>query len=255
MNFAQEYIVITGASGKIGKSLANEFAKKGANLILLDHPNASKSNSDLAQYLDNKYNGDTLSYNLDITNSQEIKECFYHLQSKIPRIDVLINNAGINAFLPAVQITEEVWDQIIDVNLKGAFFVSQQVSSWMISQKKGVIINIASQHGIVGNSNRAPYCASKAGLINLSRALSYEWAKYQIRVNTISPTFVHDINDELNHNHLNSSQSKREFLSKIPLRKYATPIDVANAAVYLSSNMAQMITGHNLVVDGGWTAI
>lgn len=254
MDFKEKYVVITGSSGRIGSSLAEEFADKGANLILLDHPDAHK-NLKLAQVLNDKYSGNILPYTLDITNPKEIIECMVQLKQSIPQIDILVNNAGTNSFVPAMQVTEEIWDQIIDVNLKGAFFISQQVASWMITKKRGVIVNIASQHGVVGNLNRSPYCASKSGLINLTRALASEWAKYQIRVNSVSPTFVHDINDELNNTYLTSVKAKREYLSKIPLRKYATPMDVVNAVLYLSSGMAKMVTGHNLVVDGGWTAV
>lgn len=254
MDFSQKYVVITGAAGKIGSNIAKQFAKRGANLILLDHPSTQKE-IELTGSLSEKYGVDIYSYFLDILNIPEIIECMNKLKKDISRIDVLVNSAGVNSFTSAMQVTEDIWDQVIDVNLKGTFFITQQIASWMIHQKKGAIVNIASQHGIVGNLNRAPYCASKAGVINLSRALASEWAKYQIRVNSVSPTFVHDINDELNNNFLTSSKAKREYISRIPLRRYATPTDIVNAVLYLSSDMAQMVTGHNLVVDGGWTAI
>jgi NAD(P)-dependent dehydrogenase (short-subunit alcohol dehydrogenase family) len=254
MDFKGKYVVLTGASGKIGRCLADEFAKRGADLLLIDHPEA-KENINLAKRLNDQYSGNIRSCAIDIRNPTYIKESLAELQPDISRVDILVNNAGTNSFSSALQITEENWDQIIDVNLKGAFFMAQEVASWMVPQKSGVIVNIASQHGVVGNKNRAPYCASKAGLINLSRALASEWAGYQIRVNAVSPTFVHDVDDELNHAYLTSSKVKREYLSQIPLRKYATPLDVANAVLYLSSDMAGMVTGHNLVVDGGWTAI
>ncbi|QWG69106.1 glucose 1-dehydrogenase [Bacillus mycoides] len=253
LEFKGKCVVITGAAGKIGRRMVEEFAKRGAYLIILDLN--KEALFELKEKLNAIYPHPVITVQVDIRDPEQVKRAFENIRKEVNSVDILINNAGVNNFSPALQITEDIWNNIIDVNLKGAFFVSQQCATAMVAGKGGVIINIASQHGVVGNINRAAYCASKAGLINLTRALSVEWAKFNIRVNSISPTFVHDETDSLNNQYLTSTTIKREFLSKIPLRRYAKPEDVVNATLYLASDMANMITGHNLVIDGGWTAI
>ncbi|WML46152.1 SDR family oxidoreductase [Neobacillus sp. PS3-40] len=245
-------VVITGATGQIGRVIAKEFARRGANLVLIDLYQNSKQLNELTSTISLEYKVQVMPTVIDIRDISAIKDGVESFSVTFPVIDILINNAGVNSLNSALQVTPEIWDQIVDTNLRGTFFMSQAIAPLMIKQKCGSIVNIASQHGIVGSENRAPYCASKAGLINLTNALSIEWAKYGIRVNCVSPTFVQsDKNKEL----LYSLSFKNENLSRIPLRRYAMPIDVANAAIFLSSSENNMITGHNLVVDGGWTSI
>jgi 2-deoxy-D-gluconate 3-dehydrogenase len=126
----------------------------------------------------------------------------------------------------------------------------QNIGRLMVTARTGSIVNIASQHGIVGNDMRAPYCASKAGVINLARELALEWAKYNIRVNCVSPTFVMT---EKNKKMLTDNINFKKTLTSIPMGRYCTPLDVAQSVLFLSSPLASLITGHNLVVDGGYT--
>jgi len=251
-NFSKKITLITGAVGEIGKSITEIFAENGSDLVLMD---ISKNSTELHEYADRikkEYGVSVYVFEADIRQPDEIHKLeLFFLEHRLS-VDVLVNNAGVNMFVPAHILTEEQWDTVVDTNLKGTFFMSQVVGRNMItSGNGGSIISISSQHGIVGNVNRAPYCSSKAGMINLSKELSIEWAKHEIRVNCVSPTFVlHEKNKDLFY----SSNMIRKELSLIPLGKYAVPRDIANAVLFLASPMASMITGHNLVVDGGYTA-
>lgn len=243
--------IITGAAGEIGKVTAEVFALEHSNLILVDINETKNSLKELAARLSNEYSVEVSYYTADLRDSSDVQRLAQDLCEKFKFIDILINNAGINRLVPALKIREEDWDDVVDTNMKGTFMMSQSIAKLMMKGKEGVIINISSQHGVVGNENRAPYCASKAGVINLTRALSIEWAKYNIRVNCVSPTFViHDKNES----YLNNPVISKKLLKSIPLGRYCKPFDVAKAILFLASPMAGMITGHNLVVDGGYTA-
>jgi 2-deoxy-D-gluconate 3-dehydrogenase len=170
------------------------------------------------------------------------------------RIDILMNNAGMNVRRMAVDVTEEDWDRVLDTDLKGAFFTAQAVGKHMIARGQGgKIVNMASQVGLVAYHSRIAYCAAKAGVINMTRVLAYEWARYHINVNAIAPTFV---NTPFVAKLLQEDVELREdVVSRIPLGRVAEAEDIIGAAVYLASPAADMVTGHTLLVDGGWTAI
>ncbi|MCL6604453.1 MAG: SDR family oxidoreductase [Paenibacillus sp.] len=247
-----QWAMVTGAGRGIGIEIAEHFAKSGASLVL----------TELSEYLDNAereaeklrsmYGVEVLCKSLDLRSVDEIEQCVRSIEEQVESIDYLINNAGVNLLSPALNLTPEQWDFVVDINLKGTFFLTREIAKAMVRNKRGSIIMIASQHGVVGNENRAPYCASKAGLIHLTRALAVEWAKYGIRVNAISPTFVIT---EANEQVINDHQFQRVNLPRIPLRKFAVPEDIAKSVLFLATDSASMITGHNLVVDGGWTII
>jgi 2-deoxy-D-gluconate 3-dehydrogenase len=171
------------------------------------------------------------------------------------RLDVLVNNAGINIPKRAFEVTEADWDAILDINLKGVFFVAQAVGRVMRDQSPqgGCVINMASQMGLVGYYDRAAYCSSKAGVVNLTRVLAIEWAEFGIRVNAVCPTFVET---PLTRPMFEKSEAFREdVLGRILLHRLATPEEIAAAVVFLAGPGASMINGHPLPVDGGWTAI
>lgn len=243
-------VLITGAAGRIGSEISRNLALAGADLILLDTAYQAENLHKLCNSLKEEYGAvcETVICNITEINNQILTKEI----EKRNHIDVLVNNAGVNVIKPAISITEEEWDRVLDVNLKAAFFLSQQVARKAIKSGTGLsIINIASQHGVVGNQKRAPYCSSKGGLILLTKALAVEWAKYQIRVNSISPSFVISEN---NYEVLMSTQSKREYLQNIPMGKYCKPQDVANAVLYLASSLSEYMTGENVLIDGGYTA-
>lgn len=252
--FAYDYdlkkVMITGACGSLGKTLAGMYGDEGATLILTDVKEREEELIQFAEQLRN--NGANIyTYCMDNTVFKEVDKTVDKIISDCDEVDILINNAGINHLTVAENITEDVWDMVVDTNLKGTFFVSKAVASKSLIQQKGNIVNISSQHGVVGNVERAHYCASKAGIINMTRALALEWAKYDVRVNSVSPTFILN---EKNREILMESSFKRTNMANIPLKRYALPDDVAYATMFLTSKYANMITGHNLLVDGGWTA-
>lgn len=251
ISLKNKVVVITGALGEIGRKICETFAICQSDLVLVDLVSQIEEKSQFIEELINKYKINVDLINADIRKIEDIKRITNLIENKYKKVDILVNNAGVNAYVPATNIDEKTWDNIVDTNLKGTFFVSQEIGRIMIKNKEGAIVNISSQHGVVGNELRVPYCTSKAGIVNMTKALAIEWAKYNIRVNCISPTFVIT---EKNEKMLNERGFKSKALKEIPLGKYCTPIDVANSVLFLSTSMAALITGHNLLVDGGWVA-
>jgi 2-deoxy-D-gluconate 3-dehydrogenase len=188
-----------------------------------------------------------------VTQIPTIAAVVEEVHHRFGRIDLLVNNAGINVPRLALDVTEEDWDRVLDVNLKGAFFTAQAVArKALVPQGGGKVINIASQNGVIGFHHRAAYCSSKAGLVNLTRVLALEWAPYRITVNAVGPTFI---DTPLTKPMFEDRAFRDEVLSRIPLGRIGRPEDVVGAVVYLASPSADLVTGHTLLVDGGWTAI
>jgi 2-deoxy-D-gluconate 3-dehydrogenase len=187
---------------------------------------------------------------MDVTNIPEIHSMVEAAVKTFGRIDLLINNAGLNIPQWAEEVTEEAWDRVFDINLKGTFFCAQAVGKVMIRQKSGKIINISSQSGSVGLIMRAAYCASKGGLNLLTKVLALEWAKHNILVNAIAPTFLETPMTK-------PMLEKKEFhdyvMGNILLGRLARFEDVTGAVIYLASEASNMVTGHVLLIDGGWT--
>ncbi len=247
-DIANYTILVTGAAGGIGSHLARRLGSLGSKLILTDLKNKKDLLNDLQEELAETYGTLSNVYDLDLKDVEQIQDVVHQIHES-HSIDVLINNAGVNMLVPSLYLTENQWDHIVDTNLKGTFFMTQQIGKKMVRNKSGHIIFISSQHGLIGNVDRAAYCASKAGLLNMCKALAVEWARYNIKLNCVSPTFVITENNE---KLLQEPQFKRQYLSEIPLGDYATPEDITQAILFLIES--EMITGQNLVVDGGWTA-
>lgn len=246
--FQHKTVFITGATSDIGAAIAESFAALGADLLLSDHPDLKKRLNEMAGTFQHEYASHSTVHPIDLNSVDEIQA---NLSSIEKPIDILVNCAGLNTFLPALKVEEEVWDQILNVNLKSLFFVSKFVAETMIkSRTPGKIVNLASQHGVVANGLRAPYCASKAGVIHLTKVLALEWSQYDILVNCVSPTFTKTSKSETFLQHPNVQKS---FLPKIPLKRFATPNDITRAVLFLSSPFNTMITGENILVDGGYT--
>jgi NAD(P)-dependent dehydrogenase (short-subunit alcohol dehydrogenase family) len=241
--------IVTGAGRGMGYYIALALAKYGADLVV-----CSRTTSELEGVGDEieKLGRRVLVQQMDVRKIPEIHTMVNETVRAFGHIDILINNAGINLPQWAVDVTEEAWDTIVDTNLKGLFFCAQAVGKVMIEQKKGKIINISSQAGSVGIPYRAAYCSSKGGVNLLTKVLAIEWAKYNIKVNAIAPTFIET---PLSKIMFQQKEGFREFvLGNIPLGRIGKPEDVVGAVIYLASDASDLVTGHVLLIDGGWTA-
>jgi 2-deoxy-D-gluconate 3-dehydrogenase len=245
--------IVTGAGSGLGLATAQALAAHGACVAVTELParieRAEATVGEIAAA-----GGQAFAVPLDVTDLASIDSAVAHVLTTSGRIDILVNNAGLNIAKPAFDVTEEDWDRVVDVNLKGLFFMAQAAGRAMRDQSPsgGVIINISSIMGLVGYFDRAAYCASKAGVVNLTRVLAIEWTEHDIRVNAVCPTFVET---ELNRHLFADATFRDEILRRTPLKRLGTPEEVAAAVVFLASPAASLITGHALATDGGWTAI
>lgn len=245
--FNDKVTAVTGASSGIGLACAELLAVSGAKVAMI----ARQSERLEKATREVKQKGDAREYPLDVTDIPAINPIVKKIREEIGEIDILVCSAGINISKPAHEFTEEDWDDVFSVNLKGLFFFNQAVAvQSMIPQKRGVIVNISSQMGLVGGHKRAIYCASKGGVIQLTRAEAIDWAPYNIRVNAVAPTFVPTAMTE---NTLNDPESMDWIKGNILFDRLLTAQEVAAAICYLSSDEAAMITGTVLPIDGGWT--
>ncbi|MCP4985618.1 MAG: glucose 1-dehydrogenase [Colwellia sp.] len=242
--------LITGGGSGIGRATAIAFANAGAKVAITELPGRTHLANTVVNELHNK-GSQAIAITLDVKAAFAVEDAVEKVADHFGQLDILVNNAGIQILKSALEIEEWEFDEVLNINLKGAFMCAQAAGRIMVDQGRGTIINVASQHGVVGNKLRAPYCASKGGLINLTRALAVEWAEHNIRVNSISPTFVEN---EHNKEILASDELQNEIRQGVLTGRAATPDDIASGILYLASPAAQMITGHNLMLDGGWTA-
>jgi NAD(P)-dependent dehydrogenase (short-subunit alcohol dehydrogenase family) len=246
-SLADKVAVITGASQGIGKDMAILLGKAGARVALVAR-NEEKLNTLVNEMA--AVGLEATAFSCDITKVDDIPVMMERIYNHYGRIDLLINNAGTNIPKPADLVTEEDWDTVLDLNLKSAFFCCQAAFKYMKEQKQGKIINISSQMAIVGYFNRAAYCSSKGGLMQLTRSLAIEWSKHQINVNSIAPTFIET---PMTEKMFDDPSFKEDVLSRIPLGRLAKSEDLFGALLYLSSSSSNMVTGQTLFVDGGWT--
>jgi gluconate 5-dehydrogenase len=250
----KDYVsVVTGAAGGLGESIACGLARYGSSIVLLD------LDLERIKKVWEKVEGEgvkALGLHCDVTNYSQVEASLEETIKAFGKVDVLVNCAGITARGKAEEIGIEDWTKVISVNLTGVFFCCQVFGRHFIRQGKGNIINIASvvgQRGLFHPLDLAsPYCASKGGVIQLTRALAAEWAKYNIRVNAIAPTyFLTDMTRSL----LENPEFSGYLKWKIPLGRPGRPEEIVGPVVFLASEASSMITGHVLNVDGGWTAI
>jgi 2-dehydro-3-deoxy-D-gluconate 5-dehydrogenase len=245
--------IVTGTGTGLGQASALALAQAGASVVMTELPPKLAAAEATARQATEEYGAKTLVAPLDLLQLDTIGALVDQAVEHFGRIDILVNNAGINIQRMALDVTEDDWDKVLDVNLKGLFFTSQAVARVMVRQGMGgKIVNIASQMGVVGYIKRAAYCSSKAGVVNLSRVLAFEWAQYGIRVNCIGPTFVET---PLTAPMFEDKAFRDDVLHRIPLGRLGKPEDVVGAVIYLASPASDMVTGHTLLVDGGWTAV
>ena len=246
--------LVTGAGSGIGQAAARALAAAGARVAVTELPDRlERAEATVAEI--QAAGGEALPVSLDVRDLANITECVARVaDASGGRLDVLVNNAGINVRQPAFEVTEEAWDLVLDTNLKGLFFAAQAAGRVMRDQDPpgGSIVNVASTMGLVGYYDRTAYCASKAGAVNLSRVLAIEWAPHAIRVNAVCPAFVET---PLTSALFANEAVKSDILHRTPAGRLVMPEEVAAAIVFLAGPASRMVTGAALTVDGGWTAI
>lgn len=235
--------IITGAARGIGFSIAEMLSKHGATSIIID---LNKEAVDAAvQQIDDLGNR-AIGFIADVTNSDEVASIFKEIHKKFGKIDILINNAGITKDGLLMKMKESDWDAVMNVNLKGTFICTQKVCRYMMKSRSGIILNIASVVGIMGNAGQANYAASKGGVIALTKSSAKEFASRNIRVNAIAPGFIKtEMTDKLPQEVIDN------YSDAIPLSRMGTAKDVANLCIFLASEEASYITGQTIQVDGG----
>lgn len=243
MRLKGKVAIITGGSRGIGKATCLRFAEEGAKIIV-----AARSGLKVNNTVEGikKLGGDAIGIEVDVTNKTQVEAMITEAVNKFNRIDILVNNAGVTADSRLEKMTEEQWEQVINVNLKGVFLCGQAVNRIMREQEKGVIINTSSVVGIYGNFGQTNYAASKWGVIGMTKTWAKELGKYGVRVNAVAPGFTRtEMVERMPEKVLNIMREKS------PLNMIAEPIDIANAFVYLASDEARFITGSVLSIDGG----
>lgn len=240
--------IITGAGSGIGKGIAKIFAQEKAKVVVA---NRRKEKGEKVVNEIKNLGGQAIFVQTDVSQWLDWVNLTKKTIEVFGKIDVLVNNAGVvNNFTPLHQTTDQDWDYILNTNLKGAFYGMKAVIPYMLKNNKGKIINIASIAGLVGFNGLSAYCASKGGIIALTREAAFEYAKNQININCIAPgVVVSEMTDDI----LNNEEAKKGFLMNIPLGKVGQPEDIAAGALYLASNQSDYLTGQVLVIDGGWT--
>ena len=241
--------LVTGASSGLGRHFALTLARAGAKVAV-----AARRIEALQELVAeiSAFDGRAIAVQLDVTQSQSVRNCIDAAETELGALSIVVNNAGVAGREDALETDEADWDRVLDTNLKGVWLVAQESGRHMIRLGHGgSIVNIASILGLVGASNVASYCTSKAGVINLTRALAVEWAPHEIRVNAIAPGYV--VTD-LNRKFL-AGPGGEAILERVPQRRFGEPEDLDGALLLLVSDAARYITGSVLVVDGGHTAV
>ena len=249
MRLANKTAIITGSRRGIGFGIAKKFAQEGANVVITDIDiNECK---EAAKKLEEQFRIKTLALKVDVSKAKDVEKMVKETIKKFGKIDILVNNAGIYIQKPLVELSEKEWDRLIDINLKGVFLCAKEVVKEMIKRRYGKIISIASIAGQVGFANSSAYCASKGGIINLTRELALELAQYKINVNAIGPGVIETpMTDFIT----KKPEMLKGILANVPWNRTGQPLDIANAALFLASDEADYITGQTLFVDGGWIA-
>ncbi|MBV9501354.1 MAG: 3-oxoacyl-ACP reductase FabG [Acidobacteriaceae bacterium] len=241
--------LVTGAARGLGRAISLALANAGASVALgfrdIERP------GDTSKVID-EMGPKALPLQMDTSRLDQVHRAIENVVEHFGRIDLLVNNAGIAPENLAESVNEKDFDQTLAVNLKGTFFASQYAARHMMRQKSGSIVNMSSQAGFAALPSESVYCMTKAGIAHLTKCLAVEWGRYGIRVNAVAPTFIRTPGTEPA---LSDPQFEAEVVERIAgLHRIGQPVEVAGAVVFLASPAASLITGHTLLIDGGWTA-
>ena len=238
--------VITGAATGIGRAIAECFAEEGSDVMIadIDIENAKKT----AEKIHTETGKEIIAQEVDVSNKGSVDNMVKAAIIKFNKIDILVNNAGIQKPMPFLQFNEEIWDRIIDINLKGTFLCSLAVAKEMVKRKFGKIINVSSCSAIHPNPGETAYGPSKAGIVALTRNNAYELGIYGIRVNAILPGIT---DTELTRRHFLNAKTESEWIEKTALKRLGKPKDQANVALFLASHLSDHVTGEAIIVSAG----
>ena len=248
MRLQNKIAIITGAGSGIGRGIALAFVKEGAKVVVADW---SEEGGKEAVEQVRKINGEAVFVKTDVSKTVDIDKMVKTCLDKFGRVDILVNNAGIYRTYNLHEMSEEDWDKTINVNLKSVFLGSKRVIPEMLKQGQGKIINTASIAGLVGFAQSGAYCASKGGIIALTKEMALDYAPKKINVNCICPGII---KTAMTKDMITDPATKQFLESSTPYPRLGEPADIAMAAVYLASNESDFVNGHVLVVDGGWIA-
>lgn len=244
MHFEHKTVLVTGASSGIGKAIALAFGERKANVVVNYNHNAASANA-LVDTI-TKLGGNAFSYQCDVSDYAQAEAMVKKTIETYGQIDILINNSGITKDQLMLRMSEADFDDVIDVNLKGAWNMIKHVSRPMLKQRSGRIINMASVVALIGNPGQVNYVASKAGMIGMTKSLAKEFGKKQVTVNAIAPGFIETkMTDSL------PEEVKKAYLAQIPLNRLGCTDDIAHATLFLASDEANYITGQVLSINGG----
>jgi len=246
MRLENKVAIITGAGSGIGRAITVLFAKEGAKIVVADW--SEEGGKETVEQI-RAQNGEAVFIKTDVSKAEDIDKMVKTCLDNFAKVDILVNNAGIYRAYNLHEMSEEDWDKIIDVNLKSVFLCSKKVIPEMINQGKGKIINIASIAGLIGFPQSGAYCASKGGMITLTKEMALEYAPKKINVNCIAPGVI---KTAMTKDMLADLQTKEFLQSNTLYPRLGEPEDIAQAAVYLASDESDFVNGEVLVVDGGW---
>ncbi len=242
--------LVTGAARGLGRAISLALAEAGASVAL----GLRDVTQDAGLVAEITGLGRTaLPLQMDMRNLNQVRGAVNEAAAHFGRLDILVNNTGIAPTNLAIDVCEEDFDRTLAINLKGTFFACQAAAHVMIRQGGGRIVNMSSQAGFVALPTESVYCMTKSGIAHLTKCLAIEWGQYNINVNAVAPTFIHTPGTEPA---LSSPEFRAETISKVAaLHRIGEPSEVAGAVVFLASSAASLITGHTMLIDGGWTAV
>jgi 2-dehydro-3-deoxy-D-gluconate 5-dehydrogenase len=237
--------IVTGASRGLGMQMAIGLAQSGADIVAVDIADCSDTVTEVK-----KLNREAIEVKADVSDQAAVDNIVEQTLAKFGKIDILVNNAGILRSGNAEDLSKEDWESVVKVNLTGQFFCAQAIGKQMLKQESGNIINVSSIAGIAGYAGSVPYSATKAGLIMMSKTLAAEWGP-KIRVNALCPgVFATDMTDDF----LKDEEFMQDIKTKTALKRYAKAEEIIGTVIYLASEASSYMTGHALIIDGGWTS-